>query len=200
MTRFRSSLRTLGFAVAVVALPIPLAACSGAQAIDNPLGGELRAATGSDVFSEPSVHSYEVQSIAITQPDPMVYDSLDLPRLHGSGSMELSDGVITSATFELTTGLDQQTVAFELTEPLVLRREDTPKEPVDATGTLQVGEMQRYDTHLAVTPTFDGNGAAVLEVKFHVPDGLAAMHDASLQKLTGNVDTVTAQIVLQAEN
>ena len=198
VTRVTHSMRTLGVAALVVTVPLPLAACAQSEATESVLATELRAATGADVFSEPSVQTYSVDDISLSKPGPEVLRSLGLPPVTSSGSLELSDGVITEAELTVTTGVAHQSISFELSEPLVLRRDDHSAEPVDATGVLEIGGVQHHNAQLTLTPEFANDGTATLDIEFDVPEGVLSPLQHSGVPLPGLGDTIAATVSLRS--
>ena len=199
VTRFTLSIRTLGAAALLIAIPLPLAACAQTEATGSVLGAELRAATGADVFSEPSVQQYTVESITLTEPNPNSLSALGLPPAKSSGSLQLSDGVITEAEFTVSMGAANQSVSFTLSEPLVLRRDDSAGEPVDATGVLRVGGVHHHNAQLTLIPYFSEDGDATLDVEFDVPDDVLSSNHRDALPLPGMSDTIAATVTLDAQ-
>lgn len=196
--RIKHSVRTLGVAALVLGVPLPLIACAQSEATGSVLGSELRAATGSDVFSEPAVQEYTVDSITLTRPDPASLTALGMANVDSTGSLQVSDGVITDAHLTVSTGIADQAVSFTLTEPLVLRREDNTGEPVDATGVLDVGSVQHHNAHVTMTPFFSEEGTATLEIEFDVPDDMFSPGQRDALPPPGLDETIAATVTLTA--
>src|SRR5699024_9545655 len=115
-----------------------------------------------------------------------------------TGSLHLSDGVITEAELTVTSGAAHQSVSFTLTEPLVLRRDESMGEPLDGTGLLEVGSVQYHNTHITMIPHFAEDGEATLDVEFDVPGGVFTPGDGEELALPGVSDTLVATMTLAA--
>lgn len=162
-----------GTAAAVTALfiaaPLCLSACSSAPVLGE-VHASLRTAAGSDVLAPPIPERYIADTTAIGSLRGETGEVLGSSELHTSGELTLTDGVITAADFAASAeGLPE--LSFTLTQPIMLRRDGQSGETVDAVGTLVVGQMERRDTTIRITPDFSGDSALV-NATITLPDSL----------------------------
>lgn len=163
-------MRTLGVVATVsAALPLCLAGCAPASSA-SVQAAELRAAVDSDLLEMPAIRIYDVSDTQLLAPldNPVLHTALE-ERMSSSGYIVLGDGVITEAQYEVAAeGLSE--ALFILTEPTVLRRQNSDIGTVTATGTLSVNGAVRSDTSIRLTPTALSEDAVEFDVTLIVPD------------------------------
>lgn len=197
--RIRSSARSLGVVAIVVTLPLGLTSCSLASAgTEIPLGNELSAASGADIFEVPDEQEYEVTSIEVTDTSVASSKLQALADQSSDGSLVLSDGVITDATLKLAV-VGQPNIEFALTEPVVLRR-DGNGDVVNATGTLTVDNTVRYTARAAITPRFDSDEETIeLDVRLDLPGAPFTLHSEDVSETNDVPSSIEATVSLAAK-
>lgn len=188
------ALRATCVAVTAAAAALSLAACSGERSVGLRETGELRAATDDDVFAEPAEQRYRVVAVDLSSPELGLLG--ETASIRPEGSLVLSDGEITEARMSVSSGLHGSSIAFQLTEPLVLRRDIDSAEPVDAVGTLSIGGVEHHRTRMELIPSFSADGTAELDLEIPVPASLAT----SPLLGAGEVDSVRATVQLAVES
>ncbi|RGE24350.1 hypothetical protein D1J51_01020 [Leucobacter sp. wl10] len=164
------SVRTIGVvAIVSTALPLGFAGCNSTPSADVQ-AAELRAAVDSDLLEMPVVRVYDVSDTQLLSPvDSPTLRSLIDDRVSTSGYIVLEDGVITEAQYEVRAeGLPD--AQFVLSEPTVLRRQDSEVDTVTATGSLSVDGSVRGTTNVRLTPTLLNEDTAEFDVTMSVPD------------------------------
>ena len=186
------SLRTLGFAAAVTAsIPLCLTGCAAAPEESTPLAAELRASADSDFLALPAEREYEVAETTLTEPIALPFGGTIDGALDSNGFLVLTDGVITKARIGLSLANLPEAV-FVLTEPAVLRPEETPYGTVTAVGTLSVNGAERPGIRLALTPTQLGADSVEFDLALSIPDNPFLVGE------NAPIDRVAAHVVLNA--
>ncbi len=166
------SARTLGVVATVTAaIPLCLSGCAPASEA-TVAAAELRASAESDLLETPTEHVYEVSEIELRAPlGVSAFGSNAGDRVTPSGFIVVNDGVITEAELNVVV-TEWADASFVLTEPTVLRREDSENGTVYATGTLAVNGIEQPHTSVKLTPGPMSAEAAEFDVSFEVPDNL----------------------------
>ena len=188
------SVRTLGFAAAVTAsIPLCLTGCAPAPKSVPAPATEHRASSDSDFLSRPAEREYEIAETTLTEPITLPLGGIVDGDLESHGSLVLTYGVITEARFGLAlSGLPEAT--FVLTEPAVLRPEDSPDGTITAVGTLAVGGAERPGIRLKLTPTLLGAESVEFDLSLAVPDNPFFAGEEP------GIDQVAAHLVLTARD
>lgn len=191
-----TSVIVLGFAVG----PFFLTGCapsSGASVL-GPLdslaesSGVRVQAADSQLLAAPTQHSFVVDSIAAGRLlSSEGVESFAGPLL-AAGDLTVTDGLITEATISVTAP-SVSTVVFQLTEPVLLRREGNNGEAFAAIGTLSYGEMVRPNSEIRITPELDAEGGSVT-ASIGLPEGFLASESVEAGSLE-----VTVQVQVQTK-
>lgn len=189
MTLTSTSLRTVG-AVAVVtaAIPLVLSGCASPHTVGM-VSAELQAGADSDLLEAALPRDYAVASAEVTAATAsgtlnVAVGEAIADRLTTSGSMTVEGALITDARFTLRVDALPEAV-FELSEPVVLRPQDSENRTVTAIGTLAVAGVVHSDLPVRLTPTRIDDTGAEVDAELEVPDSpLVAGAELPFDELT----------------
>ncbi|MFV0434870.1 MAG: hypothetical protein ACK5LO_12910 [Leucobacter sp.] len=192
------STRHLGVAVSVsVAIPLGLIGCSSSASVGSSVA-ELRTSADSDFLEMPASHTYEVSELRLVTPIALqaletlspANAAVELP-IDSSGYIVLNDGVITAADLVFEVG-DLPEASFLLTEPVVLRRDNSDSSEVYATGVFSFNGRELPRTSLKLLPIELSEESAEFEVSLALPEKYSDDDPAT-------ADEITARLVLSAD-
>lgn len=188
----RKPLLAVGCGLLAVTLPLSLSACAASEgSATEQQVSRLQAASGMADLVEPAAREYTVTDVVVEAPELLGEPSANAV----GGSLTLTDRVITEATFnaEYEAG---KSLTFNLTEPVMLRRDDDAASPVTAVGTLSLPGTEWYSARARVQADFSDPHQAFLTIEIEVPAGL--LERVSHPNFADTVDTITAEVTLEA--